>query len=277
MSLLTSIESACFTGLRHLLRARATDITTATRSRSCLIIAPHPDDEVLGAGGTAAMKVAAGSVVTIVIVTDGRQSHESTKLTPEALVAMREQESLAGAARLGVARDRLHHLRVRDGETATCRDAIRSSLLGLIRESSPKEIISPSPIDRHADHRTLGVIIAEMIAAGEITVPVLEYPVWFWSFGAWRPRPGGAGLAWSVSRVLTALFRTPVVRVDVEEGLGQKRLALAEHRTQMESITGEPDWGVLDERFLAHFFDGSELFFPLSIEKATLRARRGFA
>ncbi|QQS09869.1 MAG: PIG-L family deacetylase [Phycisphaerales bacterium] len=277
MSLLSSIESACFTALRRLLSARARDITSETGSRSCIIIAPHPDDEVLGAGGTAALKVAAGSEVTIVIVTDGRQSHKSTKLASEALVAMREQESVDGAARLGVSKDRLLHLRVPDGETDNNRDVIRSALLAILRDRSPAEIISPSPIDRHADHRTLGVLVGEMLATDEITVPVLEYPVWFWSFGAWRPRSGGAGPVWSMVRIARALLSKPVVSVDVRAHLTRKRRALAEHRTQMESITGEPDWGVLDERFLAHFFDGRELFFPLSKEKATLRARRGFA
>ncbi|MGH6943228.1 MAG: PIG-L deacetylase family protein, partial [Geminicoccaceae bacterium] len=36
-----------------------------------LVIAPHPDDEVLGAGGTIARLCAAGSRVTVAVVTRG--------------------------------------------------------------------------------------------------------------------------------------------------------------------------------------------------------------
>jgi len=64
-----------------------------TRPRSMLVIAPHPDDEVLGAGGTIARFAAAGGRVTVLVVaahmpplypeevhqrtvTEGRRAHE---------------------------------------------------------------------------------------------------------------------------------------------------------------------------------------------------------
>ena len=43
--------------------------------RSVVIVAAHPDDEVLGAGGTMALLAAAGARLRLVAVTDGEASH----------------------------------------------------------------------------------------------------------------------------------------------------------------------------------------------------------
>ena len=39
-------------GQQAVLEALALDITAATTTRSCLVLAPHPDDETLGAGAS---------------------------------------------------------------------------------------------------------------------------------------------------------------------------------------------------------------------------------
>src|SRR4029450_12640391 len=40
--------------------ARGTDVTEASATRSCLVVAPHPDDETLGCGVTIMRKLEAG-------------------------------------------------------------------------------------------------------------------------------------------------------------------------------------------------------------------------
>ena len=56
-------------GLQHLPAADPLDWP------SVVIVAAHPDDEVLGAGGTMAMLAAAGARLRLVAVTDGEASH----------------------------------------------------------------------------------------------------------------------------------------------------------------------------------------------------------
>src|SRR5712672_4725647 len=42
---------------------------------SAVIIAAHPDDEILGVGGTMSMLAAAGVRLRLIVVTDGEASH----------------------------------------------------------------------------------------------------------------------------------------------------------------------------------------------------------
>ena len=55
------LESLALGVLWRLLAWKATDVTAATAGRSCVILAPHPDDETLGCGGLAMRKRAAGA------------------------------------------------------------------------------------------------------------------------------------------------------------------------------------------------------------------------
>src|SRR5690349_19075047 len=71
---------------RPLLLSRAEDVTSQAAARSCLVLAPHPDDETLGCGATIMRKRAAGTPVHVVIATDGRHSLASSELSADALV-----------------------------------------------------------------------------------------------------------------------------------------------------------------------------------------------
>ncbi len=46
--------------------------------------------------------------------------------------------------------------------------------------------------------------------------------------------------------------------------LDVKRQALLAHRSQTSNLTGEDDWAVLDDRFLADFLLPVEIAFPVS-------------
>lgn len=46
--------------------------------RRALVVAPHPDDEVLGPGGTLAVLAAGGTAVAVLALTDGEASHPAS-------------------------------------------------------------------------------------------------------------------------------------------------------------------------------------------------------
>ena len=83
-------------GLKHLPAADPLDWP------SVMIVAAHPDDEVLGAGGVMAMLAAAGTRLRLIAVTDGEASHPAAD--PEVIGRMRTEESAAAREVLG-ARD----------------------------------------------------------------------------------------------------------------------------------------------------------------------------
>ena len=73
-----------------------------------LVVAAHPDDEVLGMGGTIAVHTDRGDEVRVVVVTDGSSSQYPGD---EATRSQKEQEARAAAVELGVA-DYVHLDRV---------------------------------------------------------------------------------------------------------------------------------------------------------------------
>ena len=81
-----------------------------------VVVAPHPDDEVLASGGMLAMLAARGDPLLVVGVTDGDASHPgSARWTPEQLAAFRHAEALAGLAQLGIKPQSYLRLSLPDG------------------------------------------------------------------------------------------------------------------------------------------------------------------
>ena len=99
--------------------------------RRVLVVATHPDDEVLTAGGTISQLIASGAKVRVVIVTAGdayaAAAREMTRSTgPEAfraLAEMRRTESMAAAADLGLAPRDVVRLGYADSGTSLMWDA----------------------------------------------------------------------------------------------------------------------------------------------------------
>ncbi len=126
--------------------------------RRCLFIGPHPDDIEIGAGATAARFAAEGKDVRFLICMDGRfgLEHAPAGTTPEALAALRREESLAGAAALGVKDVRF--LGLSDGGLYDPEELYRG-IARVIGETQPEIIFAPDPCvtsECHADHLNVG-------------------------------------------------------------------------------------------------------------------------
>jgi LmbE family N-acetylglucosaminyl deacetylase len=234
---------------RPLLLSRAEDITIQTATRSCLVLAPHPDDETLGCGATIVRKLVAGTPVQIVIATDGRHWPPSAKVSADAVVEIREEEARRAGAILGLARENIAFLRFEDGRLGDNRGLLRDRLVDILDKTKPEEIFIPSIIDTHPDHRALSKLGRELAQARHDWSPLLyEYPVWFWD-----PR---------ILRVRHLLkLRTRIVRMG--EFQVRKRDAIAAYRSQVTSFIGEPGW-TARRSFLRQFLQPEEIFFDAS-------------
>jgi LmbE family N-acetylglucosaminyl deacetylase len=233
---------------RPLLLSRAEDVTSQTATRSCLVLAPHPDDETLGCGATIMRKRAAGTCVQVVIATDGRYWPPFSKVSPEALVEIREKEARQAASILGLSQANIAFLRFEDGRLADQRTLLRDRLADIIDQMKPDEIFVPSIIDAHSDHRVLAELGRELAQAGRDRFPRLfEYPIWFWD-----------RRILSIRHLLELRVRT----VQIAQFRMRKREAVAAYRSQVTNSIGEPGW-TARPGFLRQFLGREEIFFEV--------------
>jgi len=117
-----------------------------------LVVAPHPDDETLGCGGTLALHARCGDDVLVTFATDGRRSG-AFGLSPDEMARRRRGEAEDACAALGV---RSAWIGLPEGEWVP--DVMRAQLGALLVEHRPDVIYAPSRIDFHPEH--LGVAAA---------------------------------------------------------------------------------------------------------------------
>ena len=209
------------------------------------VVAPHPDDESLACGGLLAGLASAGVAVRVVVVTDGTGSHPaSLRYPPGRLRALREAETLAALAALGLTASAVRFLRQPDGRLGACEPApIVSTLAGAIGDA--RTVVAPWDRDPHPDHVATAALVAT--ACARLGTPRrVAYPVWAWLRGEEAP---ATGTPW---------------RLDIAAVRDRKRRAVAAHRSQTTAlIDDDPDGFVLSAQLLAPFDRDWELFWDL--------------
>lgn len=203
-----------------------------------LVVAPHPDDEVLGAGGLLAL--AGGDVVA---VTDGEASHPgSTVFGALELAAARRGETRAALTALGRPGTRVHHLGHPDGSVD---EALLTEQLGALLTAG-RWCVTTWRADGHPDHEATGrAAAAACVATG---ARLVEYPVWTWHWA----RPEDPRVPWSRARRLPLDAPTRAA----------KSAAVDCFTTQVRPIGPDTaDAPVLPAHVLARFARPFEVFF----------------
>lgn len=144
-----------------------------------VIIAPHPDDEILGSGGLLQMIGASGRELLLISVTDGTASHPgSTRWPAQQLGALRVQESEEALRRLGLALPEWQWLRAgfEDSQVATREAAVAVFIEQQLR---PGDVLFATwREDGHSDHDAVGR--ASSTAAKAVGATLHELPIWTW-------------------------------------------------------------------------------------------------
>jgi N-acetylglucosamine malate deacetylase 1 len=151
----------------------------APLGKSILAFSPHPDDEVIGAGGLllAHRGRARISVVTVFNGDAGGRipGLEGPAATdPVALARARELEIAAVAIRLGALN--LGCLGFSDGVSSAMLASASDRLRALVDQTNPDVVIMPSPFDAHEDHRAANLLWAN--ACGTHRCMVLGSEIW---------------------------------------------------------------------------------------------------
>jgi LmbE family N-acetylglucosaminyl deacetylase len=204
--------------------------------RRVVVVAAHPDDEVLGIGGLMTRLQRLGCKLQMVWATDGEASHPgSTVFSPDQLAQIRRAESRRALARLGVQPTASFHFGLPDSALSTCRASLRSELSHII---NPDDIvIAPWEYDGHPDHEVAGE------TALAVAPQTWRYPIWMWHWAT----PTHPNVPWDH-------FQS----VDVEDPLA-KSAAIGEFISQVAPLGEAPeDAAILPPHIVSRFTRSAE-------------------
>lgn len=139
-----------------------------------LVFSPHPDDDVIGCGGSILKHVQKGNVVSVMYITSGEIGsllHGTKELT-----RIREAEASKAAEFLGVSET--HFLRNPDGYLSYTKQNL-VQIISLIRGFKPNVVYTPHQYDEHRDHRiTYDLVVESCLQAGRAMVEECSLELW---------------------------------------------------------------------------------------------------
>jgi len=165
------------------LKSKKNDVS----SLNSVIIAPHPDDEVLGCGGIIAIKTREQLKVSVIFLTDGENSHKiCCSLSSNLVGDKRRKHSIEALSILGVKARDIYRIGLRDGSIPTgsnekeFQNAVEK-LATKLNKIDVDEIYIPHPLDRMPDHEAASRIAEKAISRINKKCELFYYPVWMWT------------------------------------------------------------------------------------------------
>ncbi len=172
-----------------------------------LCFAPHPDDEILGPGGTLARHAQQGDLVHVVVATDGIAGDPDGHFDSTTYPERRREESRAAARELGLQAPVFWGL----PDSCEVMETDKVRLVGLVvdvlRDVDPTTVYLPWRGDNNPDHLTLHEVVVRGLRE-------LKFVGEAWGYEVWAPNPA------------------PDLVVDITELQPLKRRALACFETQ---------------------------------------------
>jgi LmbE family N-acetylglucosaminyl deacetylase len=148
-------------------------------SQNALILAPHPDDETLGCGGTIKLISSGGGHVEVVFLTRGElglePGTEAAQAACDGLAERRTQEALAACQLLGIANATF--LDGPDGRLHT-QPELSANLANLLESHDYRSVFAPWPRDGHSDHATTFELLRAALMHSGKELDVWLYEVW---------------------------------------------------------------------------------------------------
>ena len=217
---------------------------------SLLVVAPHPDDEVLSCGGLICAHRERGHRVDVVVMTDGALGDASGASG----AGYREQrraetrEALQVLGGCGVT-----FLDIPDGSLAGKADAA-AMLRDVISAAKPATIVFPSPLEVHPDHRATAIHAASALEGLPAPQRILVCEI-----GAFMPSNVLLDITphWARKEQAVGCFRSQVLHHDLigkVKALNKARTVNVDDRT----IDYVEAFAVVDRESLPAYLDASE-------------------
>lgn len=147
----------------------------AAKPRRILVLAPHPDDETIGCGGTLVRHADDGDRIAVVFLTSGELGLK--QLPREQAWAIREAEARRAGKVLGLAA--LEFLRLPDWFVGDSINDGGKRLGPVLEREAPDLVYVPHPQEWHPDHQAALAVLREALErAGRTGLEVRAYEVW---------------------------------------------------------------------------------------------------
>lgn len=198
-----------------------------------IVVAPHPDDETLGAGGLIHIWARRELPIAIISVTDGEAA------CPEVtdLADVRHAELRDALATLSAHSARIIRLQIPDGRIREYRAVLAETLRSIV--CSNATIVAPFEHDGHPDHDAAGSVAREIALQEKVTLAA--YPIWAWH-----------------QATSQLLANSPIGRVTLEPAARTaKRAAI---RCYLSQLRERPGGAIVPSHVLTYFTRSYEAF-----------------
>ncbi|WP_110012454.1 PIG-L deacetylase family protein [Melaminivora alkalimesophila] len=180
-----------------------------------VVLAPHPDDEVLACALLMQQHAARGGALHILGATDGEASHGEEGALVQQLQQARCAERREGLARLGLGQVPVTPLHLPDGGVSGAGARLHALLMQFLRPGDV--LLTTWRLDGPPDHECCGRVACDV--ARRLGLRLLQAPVWMWHWA----EPGCARIDWPALRSIGA----------PRQAVEAKAWALQAHRSQL--------------------------------------------
>lgn len=210
-----------------------------------VIIAPHPDDEVIGCAGLIQALVERGTPPHVIILTGGEGSHRGCcDTSAEEIIVARHQLTLKATVTLGLPESHIHCLHYPDGAVAL-EHSETERLQTLLSELAPQAVFVPHCGEGWSDHLQAAEITKHLLKGRDVSI--YEYCVWMWYYNVWCLDSRNA-------RVLR-----------MSRAQHQRKLQAIDEYVTLQAPCGKPWSGVLPKPFLKAAKWNKELYFLVNV------------
>lgn len=175
---------------------------TDISSKDALVIAPHPDDESLGCGGSIIKHIQTGSRVKVVFLTNGDKGDFKGKFGRD-YINIRKKSAIKAMEILGV--HDFEFWEFGDRELEAFFDQILEKVKNSIEKFNPSVVYAPSPFEAHPDHKTAFNIVWSLKESFKGHIVIYE--------------------------ILMALY--PNILVDITRQFKRKQKAIKQYKTEI--------------------------------------------
>jgi len=193
-----------------------------------VVLSPHPDDDVIGCGGTIRKRIVEGAEVHSIYLSSGEDGGRPEGITAEEHSTVRNNEAFVASQVLGI--KAVHFMHAPDKEVTESVPWLVENIAGLLRDKIGADINELYVTHRgevHPDHSAAASIAQSLHVALPSIQRVLEYEVW-----------------------------TPLPTFDVVEDIvaeaGMKRAAIRCHKSQAQNAFDEAALALNHYRGLLH-------------------------